>query len=35
MNVARMAQLFRLALFDLRHERAITLCQIASEAAVC
>ena len=34
MNVARIAQLFRLALFDLRHEWAITLCQIASVAAV-
>ena len=34
MNFARIAQLFRLALFDLRHEWAITLCQIASVAAV-
>jgi putative ABC transport system permease protein len=34
MTVARIAQLFRLALFDLRHEWAITLCQIASVAAV-
>ena len=34
MSVAKIAQLFRLALFDLRHEWAITLCQIASVAAV-
>jgi putative ABC transport system permease protein len=34
MIAPRIAQLFRLALFDLRHEWAITLCQIASVAAV-
>ena len=34
MNALRLAQLFRLALFELRHEWAITLCQIASVAAV-
>ena len=34
MIAARLGQLFRLALSDLRHEWAITLCQVMSVAAV-
>src|SRR5512134_1250864 len=34
MNVSRLAQIFRLAVFDLRNEWAITLCQVMSVAAV-